>query len=178
MNINNIELPIQVLEQLYGKTLSAAIGTEEKKVSPPMATSNKTGTTAGKEDIKALGNNRKNILILTRNPEIVFLSDEELSFLAGILLACKLSLDDVAVINVYHYPETSYKPLLEQFKSRIVLLFDIEPSSIGLPVSFPCYQLQAFAGSTFLYAPSLLKLENDKLEKSKLWVCLKRLFNL
>jgi hypothetical protein len=58
------------------------------------------------------------------------------------------------------------------------LLFDTSPAAISLPMSFPYYQLQSFAGSTFLYAPSLKELENDRVEKSKLWVCLKRLFNL
>ncbi|MBK9568854.1 MAG: hypothetical protein IPO53_02260 [Chitinophagaceae bacterium] len=54
----------------------------------------------------------------------------------------------------------------------------MEPAAFGLPMHFPHYQIQAFAGNSFLYAPSLKELENDRVEKSKLWVCLKRLFNL
>ena len=101
-----------------------------------------------------------------------------MNFLTGILSACKFGLDDVSVVNLNDHQGTSYKELISYFKSKVVLLFDIEPASFGLPINFPYYQLQAFAGNTFLYAPSLKELEKDKIEKSKLWVCLKRLFNL
>ena len=72
----------------------------------------------------------------------------------------------------------SYKELISFFKSKIVFLFDIEPIAFGLPVNFPHYQAQAFASTSFLFSPSLKKLQNDKLQKSKLWVCLRRLFNV
>ncbi len=101
-----------------------------------------------------------------------------LTFLTGILSACKLNLADVAIVNSTNYPDADYKELTKFFASKIVLLFDIEPSAFGLPMSFPHYQIQAFANNSFLYAPSLKDLENDKIEKSKLWVSLKRLFNL
>ncbi|MBL0130777.1 MAG: hypothetical protein IPP43_06385 [Chitinophagaceae bacterium] len=104
--------------------------------------------------------------------------DHELTFLTGILGACKLSLADVAIVNLYNHPQSSYNELTSFFKSKIVFLFDMEPAAFGLPMHFPHYQIQAFAGNSFLYAPSLKELENDRVEKSKLWVCLKRLFNL
>lgn len=177
MNINHIELSPGTIAELYENTLT---GTIDKENNTAMETRLKeTKNEPGKSDeIKALGNNRKHILILVKNQQAVFLLDEELNFLAEILLACRLSLDDVKLVNVHAHTGIIYKPLLEQFKSRIILLFDVEPGLIGLPVSFPHYQLQAFSGCTFLYSPSLKRLENDKVEKSKLWVCLKRLFNL
>jgi hypothetical protein len=87
-------------------------------------------------------------------------------------------LADVAVVNLNNQPKSSYKELVAFFKSRIVLLFAVEPASFGLPMSFPHFQIQPFAGNSFLFSPSLKELENDKVLKSKLWVCLKRLFNL
>ena len=127
---------------------------------------------------KYLGNNKKNILVIVNNNEVVHLPDIELTFLTGVLGACKLSLADVVIVNFSNYPESSYKELTSFFKSKIVLLFAIEPAAFGLPMTFPHYQIQAFAGNSFLYSPSLKELENDKVQKSKLWVCLKRLFNL
>lgn len=177
MDINHIELPLATVSELYANTLisMAPDSKPEQEDTMPVKVQEVQGNP---EDIKSLGNNWKHILIILNSPQAVFLSDDELSFLTGILGACKLSLGDVALVNKSQYPDVAYKQLLKQFQSRIVLLFDIEPASLGLPVSFPHYQLQAFAGNTFLYAPSLKQLEYDKLEKSKLWVCLKRLFNL
>lgn len=180
MDINHIELPPILVADLYKNSLVTAPGTEgmaggERQL-PESIKHN--AVTQDAQTWKSLGSNVKNILIVVNNPDAVYVSDDELPFLTGILSACKLSLADVAVLNIHHYPGTGYKELTAFFKSRIVLLFDTDPVSFGLPLNFPYYQLQAFAGNTFLYAPSLQQLENDKVEKSKLWVCLKRLFNL
>lgn len=179
MDINHIKLPAAVVADLYTNTLVSAAADEQQGPGTPPKEERQPGP-AQPENIpwKSLGSNQQHILIITDCPDAVYLTDEELSFLTGILGACKLSLADVAVVNLHHYPGASYKELTRFFKSRVVLLFDKEPASFGLPMSFPHYQLQAFAGSTFLYSPSLKQLENDKVEKSKLWVCLKRLFNL
>lgn len=178
MDINHINLNIPAVVQLYPGTLvdlSSADNADTVTHPVTAEVNNPPGKTVS---VKSLGNNRKKILVLVNYPDAEFIPDDTLSFMTGILEACKLSLDDVALVNLFHYPEIGYKQLLTEYKSRIVLLFEAEPASLGLPMSFPHYQLQNFAGNTFLYAPSLNQLENNKLEKSKLWVCLKRLFNL
>ena len=173
MNINDIRLPGQLLAELYRSSLvetgdaPAPILPEEKIIEPASA-----------DSWKSLGNNHKNILVIVQYADAVHLPDKELEFLTTMLGACKLGLDDVAIVNLNNHPGSSYKELTGFFKSKIVLLFDVEPASFGLPMNFPHYQMQAFANATFLYSPSLTELENDKLQKSKLWVCLKRLFNL
>jgi len=181
MDLNHIELPASVIVDLYHSSLVDNNSTPAKKQAIATAIVEKNlpvSSTDSGSTWKSLGSNQKNILIIINNKEAVHLPDNELAFLTGILGACKLSLADVAIVNCYNHPEVSYKELTSSFKSKIVLLFDMEPASFGLPMSFPHYQIQAFAGSSFLYSPSLKELENDKLEKSKLWVCLKRLFNL
>ena len=181
MDLNNIELPASLVAELYPSSLSESNDIPVKKmvvvevikdVVPPIAI---TGNDA---PWKSLGSNFKNILIIVKSNEAVHLTDNELTFLTGILTACKLTLADVAIVNLNNRSETSYKELTTHFKSKVVLLFDTEPAAFGLPMSFPHYQIQAFANNSFLYSPSLKELENDKVEKSKLWVCLKRLFNL
>ncbi len=175
MDLNNIELPGFLIADLYPNSLVDGALVNEKElfstVSPKQSVT---------EDItwKSLGNNQRNILIIVNSSEAVYLPDNELAFLTGVLGACKFSLADVAIVNLAHYPGASYKELTAFFKSKIVLLFDVEPASFGLPMSFPHYQIQPFSNNSFLYSPSLKDLENDKVEKSKLWVCLKRLFNL
>jgi len=181
MDINNIELPASVVAAFYQSTLIENNKMESKNEVVPEIVKDETLNTNKKVttgEWKSLGNNQKNIMIIVKNNEAVHLTDNELTFLTGILTACNLTLADVAIVNLNNYLEATYKELTTYFKSKIVFLFDTEPAAFGLPISFPHYQLQAFAGNSFLYSPSLKDLENDKVQKSKLWVCLKRLFNL
>lgn len=181
MGLNNIDLPAIVVEQLYNSSLVGNNTDAEEKQTISAAIKTETASKTKEspaEEWKSLGNNNKKILIVLKSEEAVHLPDNQLTFLTGILSACNLSLADVAIVNTNNHPEVLYKELTTFFASKVVLLFDIEPAAFGLPMSFPFYQIQAFAGNSFLYSPSLNNLENDKVEKSKLWVCLKRLFNL
>jgi len=174
MDINHIKLPASVVAELYHSSL---INSDETSVNQPEAdiTENKPASLPG---WKWLGENRKNVLLIVSYSDAVHLPDHDLGFLTGILGACKLNMADVSVVNYNNHREASYKELVAFFKSKIVLLFAVEPVSFGLPMIFPHFQIQPFAGSSFLFSPSLKELENDKILKSKLWVCLKRLFNL
>lgn len=177
MDLNNIDLPAVAIADLYKNCLiSNAELITEKKQKKEIVAANPVLETATKW--KSLGENKKNILIMVNSPDAVHILDNELSFLTGVLSACKLNMADVVVVNRNNYPEISYKELTSSFKSKIVFLFDIDPAAFGLPMNFPHYQIQAFAGSSFLFCPSLKELENNKIEKSKLWLSLKRLFNL
>ena len=177
MNLNDIELPAFVVADLYRSSL---IESNDIPAKQTIVKENKPPVTSTQTDPqwKWLGSNQKNILVIVNNHEAVHLPDNELSFLTGILAACKLNLADVAIVNLNNHPETFYKELTSFFKSKIVFLFDVEPAAFGLPMNFPHYQIQAFANNSFLFSPSLKNLESDRVEKTKLWVCLKRLFNL
>lgn len=174
MDLNHIELPASVVADLYRSVL---LETEES-VAKRSWRDEVQPTVEERPGLSSLGNNRKNILILLNEAGAVHLPDKELNFLTGILTACKLSLDDVAIISLNKNNTVNYKDLVREFNSRVVLLFNIDPAQLGLPVNFPHYQVQPLAKQTFLSAPSLGQLENDRLEKSKLWVSLKRLFNI
>ena len=173
-DINHIKLPASVVAELYQSSL---IDMDKSSANQAIVevVENKP---ASAPDWKWLGENRKNVLIIVSYPDAVHLPENDLGFLTGILGACKLSMADVAVLNLKNHPEVSFKELVTFFKSKIVLLFAVEPASFGLPMRFPHFQIQPFAGNSFLFSPSLKELENDKVLKSKLWVCLKRLFNL
>ena|SRR5690349_13039064 len=175
MDLNHIELSTDLIADLYSSVMVDPVASTDAKTNEKPV---ELVTQKEKPGFRSLGDNQKNILILVNDPDSTHIADQQLNFLTGILSACKLSLADVSIVNRHQYPESNYKDLTTAFKSKIVLLFDIEPSTIGLPMIFPHYQIQAFARQSFLYAPSLSSLENDKLEKSKLWVSLKRLFNI
>lgn len=179
MDLNHIKLPAAVINELYKTALvEPALNTGVKEAAISAEKPVMTSTEAITPEWKSLGSNEKNILIVVSNSDAVYLPDNDLNFLTGVLGACKLSLADVAVVNRFHYPETGYKELIVYFKSRVILLLGVEPAAMGLPINFPQYQLQAFQNNTFLFTPPLEEIEKDKLEKSKLWISLKRLFNV
>jgi hypothetical protein len=174
LDINHIKLPALVVADLYQSFL---IDTGETNLNKAEAESTEN-MPADAGEWKWLGENRKNVSVIVSYPDAVHLSDHDLDFLTGILGACKLSLADVSIFNLHNYPDASYKELVTLFKPRVVLLLAVEPGSFGLPMRFPHFQIQPFDGISFLFSPSLHELEQDKILKSKLWVCLKRLFNL
>ncbi len=128
-----------------------------------------------------LGDNSKQITIMVKDNEAVYLRDEWLNFLTALLGACKLNIGDVAIVNYTNTP-VMLPALNEQLKPTYFLLFDIAAQDIQLPFTVPNYQLQKFGNTTFLLAPSLAMMQGNtetvKLEKSKLWLSLKKMFKI
>jgi hypothetical protein len=159
MSLNNIALKPMILTQLYPDTLVETPGAAVPEKIP----------------VRMLGNNRKNIIVIVRHEDIPVLPDEELNFLTTILAACKLGVEDIALVNAAATNENGLQTLITD-AGRIVLLFGTDPLSIGLPINFPPFQLQQFNQRTYLYSPTLNEIEKDKALKSKLWTSLKNLF--
>ncbi len=162
MSLDNIQLTPFVLGSLFNKSLY------ELK---PTAEITATGT------ISFLGENKRRIAILVNSPGSIYLADEEFNFLLGILTACKLSMIDIALINVSKNPELSYIDIAEQVKADRVFLFGVDPEALKLPLQFPHYQLQHFNNQVYLSSEALNKLQSDKQEKLKLWNSLKKVFS-
>lgn len=178
MALNDIRLPSSVVADLYRSSLIDT-ETEPSASKAEKIFVEKEATFDNKRSrFKYLGENLKNILIIVGHTDSVYLPDDDFNFLTSMLTACKLSAADVAIFNLNNHPEISYKELITHFKSKNVFLFGIKPEAFGLPISFPHFQLQAFANCSFLFSPSLKELEVDKMLKSKLWVCLRRIFNI
>ena len=179
MGLNELRLSSNLLSALYPSSL---INPEEPVVAKPVEkTDSKVETPARPAEEpywKYLGNNNKNILVIVTYPTAVHLPDDELSFLTNMLTACKLNLGDVAIVNKNNHQDRDYKEFLENFKSKIVLLFGLDPLSFGLPVGFPQFQVQSVANCKFLYSSSLEQTRNDALLKSKLWVSLRSIFGI
>ncbi|MEQ1678153.1 MAG: hypothetical protein ABL876_15715, partial [Chitinophagaceae bacterium] len=110
MDINHIDLNPALVANLYAESLidTNAIITEKPVAAPP-AESGPSRTDKPETAWKSLGHNQKNILLIVNNPDVVYLTDNELTFLTGILGACKLTLADVAIVNQNNHPEMAYK---------------------------------------------------------------------
>jgi hypothetical protein len=166
MSLDNIQLPDTILQSLYSKCLYDL--DSDKSVLSAIQT---TG-------ISFLGNNQKKITILVNYETAIYLPDEELNFLMGILTACKLSMADVALVNLTKNPEVTYATISEQLNAEKVFLFGPEAAVLELPLQFPHYQVQPFNNQVYLSAVSLKELQANKEEKMKLWNCLKKIFSL
>ncbi len=157
MSLDNIQLTPIVLEGLFSKSLY--------DLKP-----------AG--IVSFLGENRRKIAVLVRATAAMYLPEDELNFLAGILTACKLSMADIALINVEKNTGLSYTLMTDQVKAETVLLFGVDPAELSLPLQFPHYQLQHFNNQVYLSSVPLQVLQADKQEKMKLWNSLKKVFSL
>jgi hypothetical protein len=125
-----------------------------------------------------LGANKQGIIVLVNYPDYAYLPDEQLNFLVTILQACKLTLEDVAIINCYKEPVTLVS-LKENMLCNRLLLFGVDTSPLLLP-SVAHFCVEKVNDCAMLSAPPLEMLnshtESGKLLKSKLWLCLKQLF--
>lgn len=179
MSLNNIQLNPSLLVDMYRTSLVETkenVRPEEKK--PARAPIETEGKDAKAVSWKYLGEYKKNILIIVRYNDVPYLSNVQLNFLTSVLNACKLNLGDVAIVNIANAPFALYKDVQDKFKSSFTILLGLTPEEFEMPLSFPEFQVQAFNNCTFLYTPGLEVLETDKVLKSKLWVCLKKMFGV
>ena len=131
------------------------------------------------QPIAKLGGFAKKILVLVSEENVLHISDHSLELLSKMLAAVQLSLADIALINL-----AAQKPDLQQIHKElnadINLFFGVEPSSLGLPMRFPYFQVQNWNNKIFLYSPSLKELnastEEQTNRKRNLWASLKVIF--
>ncbi len=179
------QLPGFVLADLYRNSLVVPDGTALREHTLPKDIKSSTSQVPALEKPSRkqwyLGDNGKQIVIIVNDPDAVFLNDESLQFLSNILAACKLNLGDVAIVNTCQEPFL-FSFIKEKLSPRYVLVFQVSLQQLQLPFTVPYYQVQQFDQCQFLTAPSLqTMLGNDadaKLKKSRLWLSLKKMFNL
>lgn len=163
MSLDNIQLTDTVVRDLFKNSL---VDLKTDKPEKTAATGN----------IGYLGENRRRVVIVVADPRALYLSDDSLQFLMGILSACKLTMADVALLNLEQYPSVTYTTLNTELSAEKILLFGIPASRLELPLQFPDYQVQSYNKQVYLSAPPLDQLEKNVEEKKKLWTCLKNIF--
>jgi hypothetical protein len=179
MSLNNIKLDSFLVAEMYKDVL-----VENTDLSQQPADSNQgkkqlvEDQKTEKKNWKYLGDNKKKILFIVQYNNAVYIPDDQLNFLTTILSACKLSLADIAILNLATAPSGNYKDIQDKFKSNVTILFGITPQQFEMPIDFPEFQVQPFDKCTFLSAPIIEQLEGDKLLKSKLWVSLRKIFGV
>lgn len=166
MSIDNIQLTGFICQNLFTNCLISE--------SPE----NNLNQELNKVKINSLGGNQNHIVFLINNKEHKYLNDNEMKFLSDLLSACKLSMEDISLVNFYQNKNIGYENITEQFQSKTILIFGVSTSELGLPFTIPFFQVQKFQEQNYLTAPSLDSfLENIPLKK-QLWNSLKIVFQL
>lgn len=169
MSFKKLQLPNFIIAELYEDVLV--------ELDIPKITAKKQKIISEKKWF--LGENKKQIIIVVKDAEAVYLRDEWLQFLSAILSACKLNLGDVAILN-YSKTNFSFAYLTDKLFPKFLLLFDVTPHEIQLPFTIAHYQIKQYNNCNFLAASSFQNMQGNtqeaKLEKSKLWLSLKKIF--
>lgn len=165
MSLDNIQLSKKECQILFAKNL---IEKTQDAV---------TDTVSKEIKINSLGGNQKQILFLVNDSQNKFLPDNEMDLLSNLITACKLSMEDIALVNHYN-TFVNYHQLTENFQSKKILMFGITTSDLELPFSIPFFQIQPFQQQLYMTAPPLNDFLNNKNLKKDLWISLQKLFLL
>ena len=180
-------LPNSVLVNLYKESL--VLGTVQtnvdKKATPSTLTEEKNETkdtdTTPIAPIKFLGEHQKKILVLVQDSNAVHLNEKDFDLLTSILNACKLTIADIALINLAN-KNYSLHQILVQIPSDIVLIFDINPTKLKIKLPTKIYSPILLGETQLLFSNNLSNMQGidqaSKIEKTKLWTSLKLIFNL
>ena len=178
-----VQLPEVVIAGLYKDALVITQTDPEPKASQQFTNKKIKQDESPAPSIKKLflGGNKKNIAILIKDSSAVHINDEWLTTLSKLLSACKLTLEDVAIVNYASQSET-FSSLKETLQPKVALMFDVATQDIQLPFTIPHYQVQRHADCLFMTAPAnTLSTETQepvRSEKKKLWEKLKLMFNV
>jgi len=154
------ELPVEVKE--YDKT--------EEII-------NQTNVKEPEEEIKYKtmpshkGSFNKKILITVQDDENEFINDSDLGFLLKILGAVKLSLEDVAIINI-----SKNEIVPTDFSNWSVVHYISFTGEINTPNNSSLYSPVPVNKIQYLNCNKLSQIAEDKGKKQQLWTALQRLF--
>ena len=166
MSLDNFQIPLALVTELYKDSL---VVLDAKQL--------KTESLTGGE-FKFLGKNEKKILILVNDHHSVHLSDKDTEFLSGILVACKLSFNDIALMNLSKNKNEAFDKLFDFFTPQHIIFLGIDPNAYTLPIERNYYQIYQLNNCSYLSGPSLITIVASTEEKKLLWTALKKLFSL
>ncbi len=162
------------------KAIITAIGKEAIATTPTNEVVNELKSSTP-VPIKYLGDHLKKIIVLVNDNNAVHLNETDLGLLSSILNACKLTLADIALINIAQQPLALHEMLIT-LPSLFVISFDITSAQLKIKLPTTLYKPIVLGETQILFSNSLQSMQgaeqNAKLEKSKLWNALKLLFKL
>ena len=185
-------LPASVLVSLYKDTLvlpdsekkDTIIPNKEEKITATSANNTPIEVAKVKKStgpLKHLGDHNKKILVIVNDPNSVYLNEADFILLTSILNACKLTIADIALVNIGNQ-ETSLHQILETLPSSIIMCFDVASTDLKIKLPNTLYKVTELGESNLFFSKALSCMQGTsaeaKLEKGTLWILLKKLFAL
>jgi hypothetical protein len=166
MSLDNFQISVGLTTELYKNSL-VALDTPQIK-----------SDSLKPQSLNFLGKNQKQILIIVNDTEAIHLNDADTTLLTGILNACKLNFNDVALLNLAQQNELDLAELKDKFNPNVIITFGINLQSIGINDNYEYYSIGKLKTITFLNANSLHQVGKNVEEKKQLWNSLKSIFSI
>lgn len=163
MSLDNIQLSYQTCAILFKRNLIQDPAFNPKANSPE------------KIEIESLGKNQSHVLFIINDTNHKFLPDEEMELLTKLVSACKLSIEDIALVN-FNSNKYTYQQFNDQFQPKKILIFGVNTAELELPFDIPHFQVQQFQQQFYLTAPSFTNFSQNTDLKKELWSSLQKLF--
>lgn len=181
MSFKDLQLPDTLIAELFKNSLiQTDTNLNRQEVSEKIKLPN-IETASTSPAINYLGSNLKKIAILVYYPGHAHLPEDHLNFLINVLKACNLTIADIAIINIAKQP-LDLNTLKTLLKTEKLLNFGVENDIFSMGEDLAFYTVQQNNGIMFFKTPGIVKLnqkdEEGKLNKTKLWLCLKELFQV
>ncbi len=164
MDLNKVVFSKEQVSELYGNQLVASISSE-------------TIVSAAKDEqhITFKGKNKKNIVWLIEEHDHLFLNDTDFQFLTKVIEACRLNLDDIALVNM-NDAANELELIINQLNPVLLLVSGVSANKISFNTQL--YTIEQANGFTVFITDSVEDLRNDTAKKSKLWVGLKQILSI
>lgn len=131
--------------------------------------------------IKSLGEHTKKITVIVNDPNSVHLNEMDFILLTSILNACRLTIADIALINLGKQPVGLHQ-ILQEYPSTLVLSFAVDATALKVKLPNTLYKVSQLGDSHILFSNALSTMQGTgieaKQEKAKLWTVLKKIFEL
>jgi hypothetical protein len=121
-----------------------------------------------------LGSNKKNFVLLVHYPLHEFIQDDHLVALESILTAKKLSLEDVAIVNIAKQNVLGYGDIQSFFQAKTIVLLGKD----ALPEALPPAKLNVIEevnGLKLLHTFSFDEMMDNNINKKAFWEQVKTL---
>jgi len=165
MGFETIQLTGQQIEELYSSHLVIT----EKTAKPKPETSLKPAATG------ITGKNKKQFVWVINEAGYPFLSDEDFQFLSEVVNACKMNMDDIALVNIAQN-NLDFEQTIAKLQPKIMIVSFFDQHWI--PLNKEAYTLQQEGNFQLYITEELQVIRNDKVKKSKLWLALKQMLGL
>jgi hypothetical protein len=110
--------------------------------------------------------------------DVPVIAEKPLKFLLDILSACKLTLEDVVIINYSTNRSATFEDIASKFSSRIILAFALKPQDLNLQSEMTVLSIYEISNNKLLFSPSLDEIEIELPLKKQFWSVLRKLFEV